>query len=220
MLCEYLESEGCTVTTANNGREALNCIDNAHHDILVLDIMMPQMTGIDVLKQLRSTSILPVIMLTARGDDLDRILGLELGADDYIPKPCNPRELVARIRAVLRRSQTTMGMTPDKIELDDLSIDPASRGVTIILDGEKSSLSLTQTEFDLLHLLLSNINKQVTKSEMSLKVLEKPLSQWDRSLDVHISNLRKKLGRYPSGKERVYTLRGSGYMYQSEDVKL
>ena len=205
------------VSTANNGAEALDCIGNDNFDIAIVDIMMPQMSGIDLLKQLRSTSDLPVIMLTARGDDVDRILGLELGADDYMPKPCNPRELLARIRAVLRRSHPLVNKAQDKIKVGDLLIVPCSRSTRIIASEREFSVTLTQTEFDLLHLLLSNVNQLVTKAEISLKVLGKRLSQWDRSIDVHISNLRKKLGKHVNGKERIYTLRGSGYMYQTED---
>ncbi len=152
-------------------------------------------------------------MLTARGDDLDRILGLELGADDYLSKPCNPRELVARIRAVLRRLDgVSLGAETD-IAVDDLCLKPASRQVLIADTQAEREVSLTQTEFDLLQLLLSTPGKLVYKSRMSEQVLGKPLSQWDRSIDVHISNLRRKLGTHADGDERIRTLRGSGYLY-------
>ncbi len=195
MLKEYLESEFCEVTLVENGRDALKAVAQGSFDLLVLDIMMPVMTGIEALKALRGNSRLPVIMLTARGDDLDRILGLELGADDYISKPCNPRELLARIRAVLRRTRPSADDNLEIIQIDDIKLDPATRGV-MVGSGSSSvrTISLTQTEFDLLHLLLLTPGKLVTKSEMSLKVLDKPLSQWDRSIDVHLSNLRKKIG--------------------------
>jgi two-component system response regulator CpxR len=215
LLKEYLESEHCEVRLAENGQEALKKLEQGAFDLLVLDIMMPVMTGIDALKNLRMHSSLPVIMLTARGDDLDRILGLELGADDYIAKPCNPRELYARIRAVLRRTRSSMDSGSEEIQVDDIRLEPATRGVIVRCRSSSATpVSLTQTEFDLLHLLLLTPNQLVTKSDMSNKVLGKPLSQWDRSIDVHISNLRKKLGSHPKGVDRVRTLRGSGYIYQ------
>jgi two-component system response regulator CpxR len=214
MLKEYLESEHCDVQLADNGQEALGKLEQGSFDLLVLDIMMPVMTGIDALKTLRKHSNLPVIMLTARGDDLDRILGLELGADDYIAKPCNPRELYARIRAVLRRTRLPMEPGLEVIQVDDIKLEPASRSVTTGCGSPfEAAVSLTQTEFDLLHLLLLTPGNLVTKSDMSSKVLGKPLSQWDRSIDVHVSNLRKKLGAYPKGADRIKTLRGSGYIY-------
>jgi two-component system response regulator CpxR len=216
MLKDYLESEGCSIHLENNGEAAVRAITQAAFDILVLDIMMPGISGIEVLKQVRASSNLPVIMLTARGDDLDRILGLELGADDYLAKPCNPRELLARIHAVLRRASVT-GEIPDHIlESNDIRMDPANRSVNVGIDGNDiTTVALTQTEFDLLYLLLSTPNQLVSKSEISLKVLGKSLSQWDRSIDVHVSNLRKKLGPYGDGTQRIKTLRGSGYLYQA-----
>jgi two-component system response regulator CpxR len=215
MLKDYLESEGCEIDLADDGRTALRKTAQENFDILVLDIMMPGMTGIEVLKQVRASRSLPVIMLTARGDDLDRILGLELGADDYLAKPCNPRELLARIRAVLRRTIAT-GEPPDIVlETGDLKIDPANRRVVIDIGaGIPAAITLTQTEFDMLYLLLSTPERLVSKSDISQKVLDRPLSQWDRSIDVHISNLRKKLGPHANGIERIKTLRGSGYLYQ------
>ncbi len=217
MIGEYLESEGLTVMLASDGVQALEMLDEQPVDLLVLDIMMPGMNGIDVLKQLRNASDLPVIMLTARGDDLDRILGLELGADDYLAKPCNPRELYARIRAVLRRILAHDEAQQGALNIGDIFIEPATRGVRIdamAKQGKAKEVSLTQTEFDLLYLLLSSPGKLVSKSEMSIRVLDKPISQWDRSIDVHISNLRRKLGTHSDGSERIRTLRGSGYLYQ------
>ena len=215
MLGEYLETEGCNVTLSVNGADALEKIAGKNYDLLVLDVMMPVMNGIDALKELRASSSLPVIMLTARGDDLDRILGLELGADDYVSKPCNPRELFARIRAVLRRTQASSDQPITALEIDDIYANPATRGVSLNLESGSEKISLTQTEFDLLHLFLGSSNQIVSRSEMSMKILGKPLSQWDRSIDVHVSNLRKKLGLHASGQERIRTLRGSGYMYQT-----
>jgi two-component system response regulator CpxR len=219
MLKEYLESEHCEVWLAENGQEALKKLEQVCVDLIVLDIMMPVMTGIDTLKNLRMHSNVPVIMLTARGDDLDRILGLELGADDYIAKPCNPRELYARIRAVLRRTRLPMEPGFEAIQVDDIKLEPASRNViTGYGSPVETPVTLTQTEFDLLHLLLLTPGQLVTRSEISSKVLGKPLSQWDRSIDVHVSNLRKKLGAGPAGSDRIKTLRGSGYIYQMVPV--
>ncbi len=215
MLKEFLEREGCDIHQAGNGEDALNRIRRNVYDLLVLDIMMPGMNGLEVLKELRTRSALPVIMLTARGDDLDRILGLELGADDYVSKPFNPRELLARIRAVLRRTPLMAQSRATEIQHGDVRINPATRGV-VIGEGtrEKRPVSLTQTEFDLLYLLLLKPGRLVTKSSLSVQVLDKPLSKWDRSIDVHISNLRKKLGPFPHGGNRIRTVRGIGYLYQ------
>ncbi len=211
MLAEYLESEGFAVDTAGNGREAVEQVRGGLPELVVLDIMMPVLNGIDALKEIRALADLPVIMLTARGDDLDRILGLELGADDYLGKPCNPRELLARIRAVLRRSGGIGASGDGSLTLGDVVLYPGSRRTTVA----DEDISLTQTEFDLLYLMLSTPDQVVSKSDMSLKVLDKPISQWDRSIDVHISNLRRKIGNHPDGSERIRTLRGSGYLYVS-----
>jgi len=213
MLSEYLTSEGCQTDRVSDGQQAVDRVASNQFDIVVLDIMMPVLNGIEALKRIRQQHSIPVIMLTARGDDLDRILGLELGADDYLAKPCNPRELFARIKAVLRRATPGNTEFTENLSVGDLSLDPGMRKVTL---GAQQDIVLTQTEFDLLYMLLSSSGRAVTRSEMSMKVLEKPLSQWDRSIDVHISNLRKKLGSYPGGGPRIRTLRGSGYLYVTE----
>lgn len=211
LLAEYLETEGCEIVQVHNGADAVKSVHEGKIDIVVLDIMMPKLSGIEALKQIRASSVVPVIMLTARGDDLDRILGLELGADDYLPKPCNPRELYARIKAVLRRTAPEPAIPNKSIRLGDIQLDPGNRKVTIDL----RIITLTQTEFDLLWLLLSTPDQVITKSEISTIVLDKPLSQWDRSIDVHISNMRKKLGNHTDGNERIKTVRGIGYLYVS-----
>ncbi len=209
MLSEYFEHEGYRVFCAENGSVALSCVKANPISLVVLDVMMPVLNGIETLKQLRAITDVPVIMLTARGDDLDRILGLELGADDYVAKPCNPRELLARIKAVLRRVERRID-TEQPVSLGDLTLDPRSREVVV----GSHQIQLTQTEFDLLHLMLQTPGEVVTKKMLSLEVLGKPLSQWDRSIDVHVSNLRKKLTVEESKEqERIRTLRGSGYMY-------
>ncbi|MEJ2176364.1 MAG: response regulator transcription factor [Gammaproteobacteria bacterium] len=209
LLGEYLEAEGCSIDKADNGVTAVERVEQGYFDLVVLDIMMPKLNGIEALKQIRAISTVPVIMLTARGDDLDRILGLELGADDYVPKPCNPRELYARIKAVLRRTTPEPPEAPISINVGDLALNSGTRTVIV---GHRD-IVLTQTEVDLLKLLLLTPDQVIKKSDISMRVLEKPLSQWDRSIDVHISNLRKKLGKHKDGKERIRTLRGSGYLY-------
>jgi DNA-binding response OmpR family regulator len=220
MLKQFLVAEGCVVDIANDGEEAFRKTQTNVFDIMILDIMMPKLNGIDTLKRLRIDNSLPVIMLTARGDDLDRILGLELGADDYMPKPCNPRELLARIRAVLRRNRLPTQNSVETLRDNDLEVNPANRGVIVGKETDlECAVSLTQTEFDILYLLISNPDQLISKSRLSIEVLEKPLSQWDRSIDVHISNLRKKLSVNSHPFERIQTLRGSGYLYQSQVSK-
>ncbi len=204
-----MSAEGYEIRLARDGIEAMQVALETAPDLVVLDIMMPNQDGIETLKQLRAVAEMPVIMLTARGDDLDRILGLELGADDYLAKPCNPRELLARIKAVLRRTQHKSDSSLP-VSVGDTLLDPRSREVTV--DGK--SIQLTQTEFDLLHLLLRSPGEVITKQTLSSEVLGKPLSQWDRSIDVHVSNLRKKLSAGADHTDtRIRTLRGTGYMY-------
>ncbi len=215
MLVEYLQAEGYRASAVTNGADAVTRVSAGDPDLVVLDIMMPEMNGVDALREIRRLGDTPVIMLTARGDDLDRILGLELGADDYVGKPCNPRELLARIRAVLRRSGSDSGEPDGDIILGDIALYPRARRTTLASAGE---IALTQTEFDLLQLLLATPDAVVAKSDMSSKVLGKPLAQWDRSIDVHISNLRRKLGPHANGSERIRTLRGAGYLYVSPEA--
>jgi DNA-binding response OmpR family regulator len=219
MLVEYLAAEGFSVSWVPDGAAAVARVASTPPDLVVLDIMMPELNGMDALREIRRLSDVPVIMLTARGDDLDRILGLELGADDYVGKPCNPRELLARIRAVLRRGFATStggdahgnGEQPlAELVVGDISLHPASRRVLV---GGRGEIALTQTEFDLLYLMLANPDQLVDKADISLRVLGKPLAQWDRSIDVHISNLRRKLGPHADGSDRIRTVRGSGYLY-------
>ena len=207
LLQEYLEQEGFTVHLAHDGELALDRARDTQLDALVLDIMMPAMNGIDVLKTLRQESSLPVVMLTARGDDLDRILGLELGADDYLPKPCNPRELVARLRAVLRRSQGQA--VTAVIRVDDLEIDSGAREAK----REGQRLDLTSTEFSVLRLLLQHAGSPVDKRELYLAALGREPVRYDRSIDMHVSNLRRKLGPSKEGAGRIETVRGIGYQY-------
>ncbi|KLU15984.1 MULTISPECIES: envelope stress response regulator transcription factor CpxR [Xenorhabdus] len=213
LLKELLEMEGFNVVIAYDGEQALQYIDSSI-DLLLLDIMMPRKNGIETLKELRQYHQTPVIMLTARGSDLDRVLGLELGADDYLPKPFNDRELVARIRAILRRSnwseqQADVG-TPI-LEIDKLQLNPgrqeASFGGTI--------LDLTGTEFTLLYLLAQHLGQVVSREHLSQEVLGKRLTPFDRAIDMHISNLRRKLPNRTDGLPWFKTLRGRGYLMVS-----
>jgi two-component system response regulator CpxR len=208
LLREYFESEGFDVRLAHDGRAALEEVRRAEPDLVVLDVMMPVMNGLDVLKELRRESRLPVIMLTARGDDLDRILGLELGADDYVPKPCNPRELMARIRAVLRRSGTAPSQ--GQIQVDDLELNPGNR--TLLKNGQ--DVELTSTEFSILQTLLQHRGEVVNKRDLYVTALGREPVAHDRSVDMHVSNLRRKIGPDAHGENRIETIRGIGYQYR------
>jgi two-component system response regulator CpxR len=208
LLKEYFESEGFHVRLAADGVSALEESLKPGLDLIVLDVMMPGMNGMDVLKELRKQSRLPVIMLTARGDDMDRILGLELGADDYVPKPCNPRELLARIRAVMRRGQVSVDH--GVIAIDDLELNQGSR--TLVKSGE--AVELTSTEFSILFALLQDRGEVVSKRDLYMSALGREPVPHDRSVDMHVSNLRRKLGPDPRGDNRIETIRGIGYQYR------
>ena len=210
LLSSLLTLEGFDVQTANNGLEALQKLDESH-ELVLLDVMMPKLNGLDTLKEIRKVSNVPVMMLTARGDDIDRVLGLELGADDYLPKPFNDRELVARIRAILRRSVSPSNNVGDTKEI--LSFENVTLYLTrqTAMYGEKN-LNLTDYEFKILHRLIESKGDIVTREELSLEVLGKTLSPFDRSLDMHISNLRRKLPERESLLLWFKTLRGKGYL--------
>ena len=208
LLREYLDLEGFEVRLAFDGEQALAESRRPGLDAMVLDIMMPRMNGIDVLRKLRKESELPVIMLTARGDDLDRIIGLELGADDYLAKPANPRELLARIRAILRRSNTQS--TVATLEIGDLVLNQARRE----LHRGGLLIDLTSTEFSILQLLLQRSGEIVEKKDLYLAALGREPVAYDRSIDMHVSNLRRKLGQAMDATERIETIRGIGYQYR------
>ncbi|MBN8727478.1 MAG: response regulator transcription factor [Xanthomonadales bacterium] len=213
LLRDFLAREGFEVALAHNADAALAMLRSEAFDALVLDIMMPGRSGLDALKELRRESALPVLMLTALGEDIDRILGLELGADDYIPKPCNPRELAARLRAVLRRARGEGAEALTDLRNGPIWLRAASRSVSV--DGEP--VSLTATEFDLLVLLLREAGRVVSKERISQTVLGRPLGPYDRSIDVHISNLRRKLGEAPDGASPITTIHRSGYLLRRLD---
>jgi two-component system, OmpR family, response regulator CpxR len=209
LVSEYLAVEGFDVSCVNDGESGLEAALGGGYDMVILDVMLPKMNGFDVLRKLREDSSLPVLMLTARGDDMERIVGLEIGADDYLPKPFNPRELAARLRAILRRTEPAADDLPETIEVDDVVLAPSARTAT--RGGEE--INLTSVEFGLLHELLKDAGKVVKKEDLSESVLERKLSPYDRSLDMHISNLRKKLGPRSDGSERIKTVRSVGYIY-------
>ena len=210
LVTEYLSAEGFETEAVHSGDAGLSKARTGIYDLAVLDVMLPGMNGFEVLKELRKSSDLPVLMLTARGDDDDRIVGLEIGADDYLPKPFNPRELLARLRAILRRVEGSIheGL-PERIVVDDVELVSAARSVAV----GGIPVALTSLEFDLLAALLSEAGRTVRKEDLSEKVLERKLSPYDRSLDMHISNLRKKLGLRADGSERIKTIRSAGYIY-------
>ncbi|MCB5162215.1 response regulator [Marinomonas algarum] len=208
LLKEVLSFESCTVSTAYDGIAGLEAMSDAI-DLVLLDVMMPKLNGFDTLKQLRQKWQVPVLMLTAKGDEIDRVVGLELGADDYLPKPFSERELLARIRAILRRTQTTKNSTQsDCVNYRDITLYPGR--VEAYCNGE--ALDLTSTEFALLHHFVLHPGIVLTKEGLSLDVLGKRLAAFDRAVDMHVSNLRKKLPDWPSGKPRIKTLRGRGYL--------
>jgi len=195
-LCDllkiYLEQEGMQVALVHNGEEAINyCQDNSL-DLMILDVMMPIKNGFDTLREIRKKNNLPILMLTAKGDKIDRIVGLEMGADDYVTKPCDPRELTARIRAIIRRTAQSnrSASTENILTIDDISLNNNSREVLV----KNSSIELTSTEFDLLKLLMEKLGQFVTRETISEQILGKRLQSFDRSIDMHVSHLRKKLG--------------------------
>ncbi len=212
MLSEYLAAEGFEVTTAHDGDEALARARSGDFDLIVLDVMMPRRNGFDVLRELRAHVLTPVLMLTARGEDVDSIVGLELGADDYLAKPCNPRVLVARIRAILRRAEPAQeagGGAVELLQVGDVVLHGGAR--TVQCSGQPAAL--TSTEFGILETLLREAGRVVPKGEISERVLGRRLGRFDRSLDMHVSNLRHKLGPFADGEERIKTVRGVGYQY-------
>jgi len=210
LLAQYLEPEGYRVEAVHNGLTGVERALSGDHAIVVLDVMLPDVKGFEVLRRVRAHSRAPVLMLTARGDEQDRILGLEMGADDYLPKPFNPRELCARIEAILRRSR------PDRSEdktscvvVDDVSMDKAAR--VVCRAGEP--VDLTTVEFDLLDAFLAGAGQVIARDELVRTVLRREFSPFDRSIDTHVSNLRRKLGPTVDGLERIKGVRGVGYQY-------
>lgn len=214
MLADYLAQEGFEVTLAHDGERGVEEALTGRHQIVVLDVMMPRLNGIEVLRQIRNSSPIPVLMLTARGDDTDRIIGLELGADDYVPKPCTPRELTARIRAILRRMQNTDTNHGgnDPLVVGPVTIRPEQR----LAELNGNTLSLTSTEFNLLEVLVRNAGRPVSKALLSEQGLGRPLTRYDRSIDVHLSSIRHKLGNMADGRSYIQTVYRQGYQFLRE----
>ncbi|MEJ4045101.1 response regulator transcription factor [Erwinia sp. SLM-02] len=209
MLSQYLIAEGFDASLVLTGKAGVTGALSGEYSAMILDIMLPDMSGIDVLRQVRQNSRLPVIMLTAKGDNIDRVIGLEMGADDYMPKPCYPRELVARLRAVLRRveEQPAAVENKDVISWGALTLNPATR----ISEWQNKPFDLTASEFNLLDLLLRAPDRVVSKDELSEKGLGRPREAYDRSVDVHISNIRQKLAALTNDTINIETVRSIGY---------
>ncbi len=215
LLTEFLENDYFQVSSCHDGYSALEVLQQAHQfSAVVLDIMMPQISGLEALQAIRAQHNIPVIMLTGRGGDIDRIVGLELGADDYLGKPCNPRELAARLRAVLRRGQlyTNSDVIAVSLKLHGIELNRAQRQVKV----RDQPLELTGAEFNVLTLLMQSAGHILSKKELTEKVLHRKLVAYDRSIDVHVSRLRQKLAKALQGKNLIKAIRGSGYQMVDE----
>lgn len=210
LLVQYLEPEGFNICCVHDGQNGVKKALNQPFDAIILDVMLPKLNGFEVLKAIREHMDTPVLMLTARGDDIDRIVGLEIGADDYLPKPCNPRELVARLRAILRRTQKIPVNKPI-IEQHNIVVDCSKRFVTVA----GVELELTNAEFNILEMLIKSPGQAFSKEELTEYALGRKYTAYDRSIDVHISNLRNKLGDNASGEAIVKTVRGFGYLFNA-----
>ncbi|EGR3976325.1 response regulator [Vibrio cholerae] len=213
LLTEVLQYEGFEISQANDGEAGLAAVSD-EIDLILLDVMMPKLNGMETLKRLREKWATPVLMLTAKGEEIDRVIGLELGADDYLPKPFSDRELLARIRAILRRTQNGLASkNSDVIECQDIQVYPGKQEAYC----QGQLLELTTTEFALLTHFVQSPGATLTKEMLSIEVLGKHLAAFDRAIDMHVSNLRKKLPERPDGKARIKTLRGRGYLMVQEE---
>ncbi|MGB0513448.1 MAG: response regulator [Wenzhouxiangellaceae bacterium] len=212
LLNEFLEAEGgFDFLACHDGEAGVAAATRDRFDVIILDVMMPKLNGFSALKAIREVSDTPIIMLTARGDDLDRILGLETGADDYVPKPCSLREMVARIRAILRRvsAQADRTTAANQVRVGDLRLELGSQSVY----RDDELMRLTATEFRVLECLVEGAGEVVSKDHIARQALGRRIMPYDRSVDAHITQLRKKLGPLPSGLQRIKTVRGRGYLY-------
>jgi DNA-binding response OmpR family regulator len=215
MLAEYLTPEGFKLTAVHDGDDALYALGRHHFDLIVLDVMLPRLGGLDVLRLLRQKNPTPVLMLTARGEDIDRVVGLELGADDYLPKPFNPRELVARMRAILRRS---LMLEPqpgrrDRIDVGSLSLLFSSRTAS----ARGQTIMLTGAEFRVLEVLMQQAGVVVSREQLTRQVLGRRLTPYDRSIDTHISNIRRKLAAI-ADEISIVNVRRTGYVLTVADT--
>lgn len=210
---DYLQQEDFVVDAVFTGQAGLDAALTGQFDLIILDMMLPDIKGTDILLNIRQQSLIPILMFTAKGDDIDRIIGLESGADDYVPKPCTPRELVARIRAILRRTE----LQPQQNNENYLDVGPlklwATRRKATWFENE---LDLTSTEFNLLEVLARKAGQVVSKNELSETALGRPLARFDRSIDVHMSSIRQKLGKQTEGHHYIQTIRGQGYQLIKE----
>ena len=209
LLREYLTGEGFAVAVAGDGESGVRAALEGAPDLVVLDVMLPRLSGFEALRRIRERSAVPVVMLSARGEEVDRVVGLELGADDYLPKPFSPRELAARIRAVLRRGQGAGATAAGAVVVADVELDPATRQVR--RGGE--AIAVTATEFAILERLLREAGSVVRRDVLYREIFGRRAASYERALDVHVSNLRRKLGPRAAGGERIATVRGLGYQY-------
>ena len=210
LVARFLRGEGFEVDRAADGAQGIGLALSGSYALIMLDVMMPDRSGFDVLRRIRASSRTPVLMLTARGDTDDRVLGLELGADDYLPKPYDPSELAARIRAILRRSEPpSVSAVSAPLAVDDIELTASTRAVT--RDGKP--IELTAVEFDLLEVLMKVAGTVVRREDLVRRVLGREFSPYDRSIDTHVCNLRRKVGRMKDGTDRIKGIRGTGYLY-------
>lgn len=214
LLVNYLQSEGFEVEMAHDGEQGIKRAISGEHALVVMDLVLPKMNGFEALRRIRNESQTPVIILTTRGEEADRIVGLEMGADDYIPKPFNLRELLARMRAILRRAKTNaresaIAYTRERLSIADIELDKSTR--TVLRDGKP--VLLTVVEFDLLEAMMRSAGRIATREELVKSVLGRNYASHDRSIDTHVANLRKKLGHQVGPVERIKTIRGIGYIY-------
>jgi len=211
LVSRFLVREGFQIDAVNGGAQGIERALSGDYALVVLDVMMPEMSGFDVLRRIRAESPLPVLMLTARGDALDRVLGLEMGADDYLPKPFSPPELAARIRAILRRAKpgTPQSATNTTIAIGEIELDSGAR---VVRHGHQL-INLTTVEFDLLEALMRGAGQVLNREKLTRDILGREFSPFDRSIDTHVCNLRKKIGPLPDGADRIKGVRGIGYLY-------
>jgi len=217
LVQEYLTTEGFSLRAVHDGEQGLQQALTNEYSLIVLDVMLPGINGFEVLRRIRSVSKIPVLLLTARGEDVDRIVGLEIGADDYLPKPFNPRELVARIRAILRRTRpvNAADVVPEVLSVGDVELDPATRSV----QRAGQSVDLTSVEFNLLEVLLREAGRVVTRERLVNAVLSRKFMPFDRSIDMHVSKVRRKLGDSEDDGDHIKTIRGVGYMFARPTAK-
>lgn len=215
LLGEYLSAEGFHYVPVHDGQTALDLLSKQQFDLIILDVMLPQRSGFDVLKTLRQSDQTPVIMLTAKGDTVDRVVGLEIGADDYMAKPCDPRELIARIRALLRRTAQIQVASPtaEKLVSGKITLNLGTRSVS----WDNHEVTLTGTEFSVLEILVRRAGQVISKDEMTEQALNRKLTPYDRSIDVHVSNIRKKITQAGCQRELIINVRGAGYMLTLAD---